>query len=95
MAKKQEQVKEFPLPFGKKNYIFLGIGIFLVFFGYFLMSGEEFVDVRDGFSLALHVCPWVIVAGLCVVGYGIMLRPDHMPAQKGTDIQSPDSTSQS
>lgn len=90
MAKKQEAAKEYLLPFGKKNYIFIGLGVFLTLFGYWLMAGEEFVDVEDGFSMALHVCPWIIVGGLCVVGYGIMLRPDHMPVQRGSEAQAPD-----
>ena len=66
------------IPFTKKNYIVMSAGVALMALGYFLMSGEKFVDATQ-FSVSLYVTPFLIIAGLIVVGYGIMVRSGDTP----------------
>ena len=61
-------------PFGKKNYIFVLAGIAIIAIGYLIIGTENFVDATQ-FSLSLHVCPFIILAGFIAVGYGIMIKP--------------------
>lgn len=68
-------------PFGKKNYIFVLAGIVAIVAGYLLMGTEDFVDATK-FSIALHVCPFIILAGFISVGYGIMIKPPHAIAEE-------------
>lgn len=67
------------LPFGKKNFLWILIGAGLIALGYFLMATENFVDANE-FSLALYVCPVMIIAGHVVVIYGILIRDKVAPA---------------
>lgn len=62
------------MPFGKKNYIFLLIGIVVIFLGYFLMAQEGFIDATE-FSLALYVSPPVIIAGFVICIYAVLINP--------------------
>lgn len=61
------------LPFGKENFLHVGIGIGLVILGYILMAGEEFKDAKE-FSLALNVSPFFTVGGYLYILYGILRR---------------------
>lgn len=61
------------IPFTKKNYLVMAGGVALMAFAYFLMKGEKFVDATQ-FSVSLYVCPFLIIAGLIIVGAGIMVR---------------------
>ena len=82
------------LPFGKKNYLFFGIGVVSILLGYLLMGTENFIDATE-FSLALYVCPFLIVGGLCVVGYSILVRPGQPnPAADSGASDSSENTSQ-
>ncbi|MDW8332711.1 MAG: DUF3098 domain-containing protein [Bacteroidia bacterium] len=64
------------LPFGPKNYKLLVLGIIVVIAGYLLLSVEKFKDASEGFSVALHVAPVVILAGYAEIIYAIM-APKH------------------
>ena len=66
------------LPFGPKNYKLLGLGIAVLALGFFLLSLEKFKDAQEGFSIALHVAPVVILAGYAEIIYAIMVR-DNSP----------------
>ena len=65
--------------FGKENYILIAAGTFMAIVGYFLMSGggsenpavfsEELFNTRR-----MYVAPIVILAGLGVVGWGILKK---------------------
>ena len=61
------------IPFTKKNYFVMAGGVALIAFGYYLMTGEKFVDATQ-FSVSLYVSPFLIIAGLIMVGAGIMVR---------------------
>lgn len=61
------------LPFNKNNIFFILIGVFLIFLGYLLMSLEDFKDATE-FSMALYICPILIIAGHVVVGIGIIYK---------------------
>ena len=69
-SKKQEA-----LPFGRKNYVLLAIGIALITLGFFLMSLDGFVDATK-FSISLHLAPIVTVAGFVEVIYAILYNPN-------------------
>jgi hypothetical protein len=65
--------------FGKENYILIAAGAFIAIVGYFLMSGGGSEDPAV-FSTELfnarrmYVAPIVILAGLGVVGWGILKK---------------------
>ena len=61
------------MPFSRKNYIFLIIGVLVIFFGFFLLSLDGFVDAQK-FSVSLNIAPYVIVGGFGWVIYAIMYR---------------------
>ena len=67
--------------FGKKNYILIAAGTLMAIIGYFLVSGggsddpavfseELFNDQR------MYVAPLMILAGLGVVGWGILKKSE-------------------
>lgn len=67
------------MPFTKKNYITILVGIVLLFLGFALMSGggEHTATSFDEsiFSFRrITLAPIVVVAGFVVVGVGIMKR---------------------
>lgn len=68
------------LLFGKKNYMFIGIGVGLIFLGLALMSGGHMPspDVWDESLIYSHrritLAPIVILAGLVVNVYAIFIK---------------------
>ena len=74
------------LPFKKNNIFFILAGVFLIFIGYLLMSLEDFKDATE-FSMALYVCPVLIIAGHVVIGIGIIYRsPKDKQAAQAPEI---------
>jgi hypothetical protein len=69
------------LAFGKQNYILIAAGTALAIIGYFLMSGGGSEDPAV-FSEALfntqrmYVAPIMILAGLGIVGWGILKKSE-------------------
>jgi hypothetical protein len=64
-----------PLPFGKKNYIFMLVGIGLLILGFTVMSldGEPY-----GFgTLGLTVGPIIVMLGFIVEFFAILSKPKH------------------
>ena len=67
--------------FGKKNYIAIAIGFFLVLLGFSLMSGGKSDDpnIFNGeevfSSTRITLAPFTVLLGFIVVGMGIMLKP--------------------
>ncbi len=67
--------------FGKKNYILIAAGFALTVIGYILVSGggsddptvfsEELFNARR-----MYVAPIMIIAGLGVVGWGILKKSE-------------------
>lgn len=71
--------KGIEMPFTKKNYITILVGVVLLFLGFALMSGggEHTATSFDEsiFSFRrITLAPIVVVAGFVVVGVGIMKR---------------------
>lgn len=65
--------------FGKQNYILIAVGTALAILGYILMSGggsdDPTVFSEELFSFRrMFVAPILILAGLVVVGWGIMKK---------------------
>jgi hypothetical protein len=65
--------------FGKQNYILMAVGTALAVLGYILMSGggsdDPAVFSEELFSFRrMFVAPTLILAGLVVVGWGIMKK---------------------
>ncbi|MGB3779645.1 MAG: DUF3098 domain-containing protein [Tunicatimonas sp.] len=64
-----------PLPFGKKNYIFMLVGIGLLILGFTVMSldGEPY-----GFgALGLTVGPIIVMLGFIVEFFAILSKPQN------------------
>lgn len=65
--------------FSKKNYILIIAGVLMTVLGYVLMIGGGSDDPKE-FSYELfsvtriYIAPLLILAGLCVVGWGIMKK---------------------
>ena len=69
-----------PLPFTKRNYQILGIGLLLIILGYIALSQKPW----DG-TMPLVVAPILLVLGYCVViPYGILFRQKDEIAPTGT-----------
>lgn len=73
------------MPFGKKNYVLMGVGALVIVVGFILMSGSgehtatEFDD--SIYSVRrITLAPIVVILGFIVVGLGIMLRFKHKDA---------------
>lgn len=74
-----KEVNSEQMPFTKKNYITILVGVVLLFLGFLLMSGggEHTATEFDSsiFSFRrITLAPIVVVAGFVVVGFGIMKR---------------------
>jgi len=67
--------------FGKKNYIFMLIGLAVIALGFILMSGGG-SDDPNVFNEAIfsarriHVAPMVVIAGFAIEIYAILLNPN-------------------
>lgn len=67
--------------FGKKNYILIAAGTLLTIIGYFLVSGggseDPAVFSEELFNAQrMYVAPLMILAGLGVVGWGILKKSE-------------------
>lgn len=67
--------------FGKQNYILIAVGAGLCILGYFLMSGggsdDPAVFSEELFNTQrMYVAPLMILAGLGVVGWGILKKAE-------------------
>ncbi len=81
MAQKtQAAPSKLELPFQKKNYMLMLIGIAIVALGYILMSGGGSADPNvfseEIFSFRrITLAPIVVLAGYVFIGYAIMYKP--------------------
>lgn len=74
--------------FGKKNYIFMGIGLVLILLGFALMTGADANTRPDGvydvnywnegiFSWRrIRLAPFMVLLGFAIEVYAIMLNPN-------------------
>lgn len=74
--------------FGKKNYIFMAIGLFLIALGFYLMTGYDANTRPDGtfdptywnediFSWRrIRLAPFLVLLGFAVEVYAILLKPN-------------------
>jgi hypothetical protein len=61
------------LPFGKKNYQWMIIGVVLLVVGFIVMSLDK---EQHGFGfLGLTLGPIIVMAGFCVEIYAILQKP--------------------
>jgi uncharacterized membrane protein HdeD (DUF308 family) len=68
---KENLEKNNEMPFQSKNYKLMAVGVFLIVFGFILMSTEGFIDSKQ-FSLSLYVCPFLIIGGFAEIIYAIL-----------------------
>ncbi len=61
-------------PLKKKNIGIITIGIIVILSGNILLAGEDFIDARN-FSMALYVAPFVLLAGVIIILFGILYSP--------------------
>ena len=81
MAKNKSPEEEKKLLFGKRNYLFMLIGVALIALGFILMSGggsdnpqvwnEAIFNFRR-----IRLAPMLILLGLAVEVYAIMTKPE-------------------
>ncbi|WP_430411511.1 DUF3098 domain-containing protein [Kordia sp.] len=75
----QPQQKEFV--FGKKNYLFMFIGLAVIALGFILMAGGA-SDDPNVFNEAvfnaqrIHIAPMLVIAGFAIEVYAILLNPN-------------------
>jgi hypothetical protein len=87
----KKKVAFVPLPFTKRNYQILGLGIVLIVAGYIALSQQPW----DG-TMPLVVAPILLVLGYCVViPYGILYREKSAPMQPSAEGMSQPQTKQS
>jgi len=85
MAKNpKEQKNQIEFVFGKINHIILGVALFVLILGFFLLSGGgsenpyEFTDEIFDFR-RLRLAPVVLLIGYGLVVYAILKKPDSEP----------------
>lgn len=61
------------LPFTRKNYLLLLLGVGIIALGFFLMTLEPFIDATK-FSIALYIAPIIVVGGFVEVIFAIMYQ---------------------
>ncbi len=67
--------------FGKKNYLFMFIGLAVIALGFILMAGGG-SDDPNVFNEAvynaqrIHVAPMLVIAGFAIEVYAILLNPN-------------------
>ena len=74
------------LPFTRKNYMLLILGIVIIALGFFLMSLEPFIDATQ-FSIALYIAPIVVVAGFIEIIFAIMYREKGASPQQAAEME--------
>lgn len=82
--KKQQPTNSAPKPdfvFGKKNYIFMAIGIAVIAFGFILMAGGGSDDPNvfnpEIYSFRrIRLAPMIVLIGFGIEVYAILLNPD-------------------
>ena len=79
---------DFTFLFGKKNYIWMAIGIGLIALGFILMTGHEANTTPDGtfdptywneeiYSWRrIRLAPFLVIAGFAVEVYAILINPN-------------------
>ena len=74
-----KDVNKEQMPFTKRNYLTILVGVVLLFVGFMLMSGGgEHTATEFDYSIfsfrRISLAPVVVIAGFVVVGFGIMKR---------------------
>jgi hypothetical protein len=83
-----------PLLFSKENYIIIGVGLFVVIVGMFLMSGgqnasDEWIADEIYSFRRITLAPFVVLLGLAVVVLAIFKSPkEHTPINLNTGTDS-------
>jgi len=77
----KKQIDSNQLIFGRKNYIFLLIGLFFIVLGFILMSGGGSDDPKIWneaiFNFRrIRLAPMLILLGFAIEIYAIMINPD-------------------
>ncbi|PTX59292.1 Protein of unknown function (DUF3098) [Kordia periserrulae] len=77
----QENISQSNFVFGKKNYLFMFIGLAVIALGFILMAGggsdDPNVFNEDIFSTRrIHIAPMVVVLGFAIEVYAILLNPN-------------------
>ncbi len=80
-ARRTRATRKPQMPFGKRNYILLAIGMLLIVTGYTIMRIENEVD---GF-VSLYVAPIILIAGYLEIIYAVWWRPEEKAPAGGAD----------
>lgn len=74
------------LPFTRKNYLLLLLGIGIIALGFFLMTLEPFIDATK-FSIALYIAPIIVVGGFVEIIFAIMYKDKSADQQKAAELE--------
>ncbi len=80
VLKKRDEDAEGRMPFGRRNYLWMLVGLGVVIVGFLLMSGGG-SDDRAAFNEAMFsfrritLAPIVVIAGFAIEVFAIMWRP--------------------
>ena len=80
-VKNTQEENDARMPLGKKNYLFMLIGLAIIIVGFLLMAGGG-SDDPNGFNYEMFSCrritiaPIVVIAGFALEIYAIMKRFD-------------------
>lgn len=93
MSKIKIDNSRFTFLFGKRNYVFMGLGLAFILIGFLLMTGHDANTRPDGtfdpnywnegiFSWRrIRLAPFLILAGFAIEVYAIMLNPEKITAE--------------
>ena len=79
-VQKASPTAHFHLPFGRKNFIHMFIGIGILTLGYLLMNDKEYKGAET-FSMALHVAPLIVLSGYAYLVYAILLKDKNIASK--------------
>jgi hypothetical protein len=80
----QQSHKGIEMPFGKDNFILMGIGFGIIVIGYILMSGDTNIYSFRKITLA----PLVVMFGYAFEAYAIMKTPKHQKNKQSENNES-------
>ncbi len=93
MSKVKIDNSQFSFLFGKKNYMFMALGVVVILFGFLLMMGADANTRPDGtfdpnywndgiFSWRrIRLAPFIVLLGFAIEIYAIMLNPTKKNAE--------------
>lgn len=80
--KKSDEYSSTPWPFGRKNYLLLGISLGIILIGYICLASGD--DANDAISITL--APVLLVIGYGLIPYAILARSKSTKAEPEPEL---------